>query len=78
MYHVMHTEFKISVIFYIKIFIILYTYTINTIKIICRIIGELKKCYWPDFKLVVLSAVGKETHACSMNGMHLIWQSLQK
>ena len=36
------------------------------------------KCYWQDFKLTVLSTVWEETYACSLNGVHLIWQSLQK
>ena len=36
------------------------------------------KCYWQDFKLTVLSTVWEETYACSINGVHLIWQSLQE
>ena len=37
-------------------------------------LGDLlyKKCSWRDFYLAVLSTVWKETHAYSLNGIHLI------
>ena len=50
------------------------------------IIGEsniwrlAQKCYWWDFRLVVLNTVWKEAHSLHHNGsidsVHLIWQSL--
>ena len=33
----------------------------------------LLKCSWQDFYLAILSTVWKETHAYSLNGVHLIW-----
>ena len=32
------------------------------------------KCSWQDFYLAILSTVWKETHAYSLNGVHLIWR----
>lgn len=49
-----------------KLFTSILTYHIT----VPDIFGDsLQKCYWQDFKLVVLSIVWKETHAYSLNGI---------
>ena len=49
-----------------KLFTSILTYHIT----VPDIFGDsLQKCYWQDFKLVVLSIVWKETHAYSLNGV---------
>ena len=48
-------------------------YTIHIELLARQILDDLlNECYWQDFKLVVLSTVWKETHACSINSVRLI------
>ena len=51
-----------------------YWITIQMELLASGIFGDLLyKCSWRDFYLAILSTVWKETHAYSLNGVHLIW-----
>ena len=48
-------------------------YTIHTELLASQIFDNLlNERYWQDFKMVILSTVWKETHACSINSVRLI------
>ena len=81
MYIYMHTLYVITYIHtYIHTYLhmhILYAYKWNYWRVKYLVVCSNNATYWWDFKLVDFSTIWKEIHACSINGLIILYEICQ-